>query len=597
MSERALSPPLPDAIHGLAQEIHVPGLPYPIGKNPVAAPWRDLLQAQWSAQHDQNVCDLLKGLDQPWSTRQVNAAYLADRIMDVYLRSSGLHPVLVAQLARLRYPLAWQLATDQPEAFLAPLVPWLDSLEDWRGWSDSGGRSSQALLDRLTELVGIINTFFETGSLSAFSQFCQQWYTDAERRRERSGRLHQRLLETETGAARQRRGDQLARATIGRALTGRHLPEPILDFVIRHWQPLLRQIGWQGGRESEDWRHASRLLEWLVWVGDPELSSQDLERLYQVGEQLTDRLADVWTRVWPSPLPPDALAGIERVLVATLRGEAPEVISTQEALARLTFDLRWLEPEVEDDDEPGRCQGQWYVTGEGEDEQRRFFLACLPETSEVLWTNGFGVRLGITPWFDFQQGLASGAIRRLPELIHFSDVLDETVSALNRVLLSQRQKRQEAARQAQARAEQLRLQKAAAERKRQQEEAQRRAAAEREQELAQEQARQAAAERHAAERARALEMAQAEVDQLGPGSWIALQNAKRPAEEQRLKLAVRLNARRKLIFVDRLGLNRTELLTDELAEHLLAGTARVLGAAAEFDETLSRVVGRIRVGK
>src|SRR5690554_1690423 len=220
MSERALSPPLPDAIHGLVQEIRVPGLPYPIGKNPVAAPWRDLLQAQWSAQHDQYVCDLLKGLDQPWSTRQVNAAYLADRIMDVYLRSSGLHPVLVAQLARLRYPLAWQLATDQPEAFLAPLVPWLDSLEDWRGWSDSGGRSSQALLDRLTELVGIINTFFETGSLSAFSQFCQQWYTDAERRRERSGRLHQRLLETETGAARQRRGDQLARATIGRALTG-----------------------------------------------------------------------------------------------------------------------------------------------------------------------------------------------------------------------------------------------------------------------------------------------------------------------------------------------------------------------------------------
>ena len=64
-----------------------------------------------------------------------------------------------------------------------------------------------------------------------------------------------------------------------------------------------------------------------------------------------------------------------------------------------------------------------------------------------------------------------------------------------------------------------------------------------------------------------------------------------------MKLAVRINARRKLVFVDRLGLNRTELTVDGLVDHLLAGTARILGASAEFDETLSRVVGRIRVGR
>lgn len=597
MSERASSPPLPDAIRGLVQEIRVPGLPYPIGRIPVAAPWRDLLRVEWSAQHDQSVCHLLKKLDQPWSTRQVNAAYLADRIMDVYLRSSGLHPVLAVQLARLRYPLAWQLATDQPEAFLGPLVPWLDSLEDWRGWSDSGGRSSRALLERLGELVGMINDFFDTGSLTAFTGFCQQWYRDAELRRERAGRLHQRLLETETGAARQRRGDQLARAAVGRALKGRNLPQPILDFVIRHWQPLLRQIGSQDGRSSDNWRHANRLLEWLVWVGDPELASQDLERLYQVGEQLTERLADVWRRVWRDPIPSEALAGIDQVLVASLRREVSEVVTTQGVLAGLDFDLSGLEPEAIKDEAFRDCERQWFVMGEGADEQRRFFLACLPETGEVLWTNGFGVRLGITPGSGFQQDLASGALRRLPGLILFSEVLDDTVSALTRVLEAQRQQRQEAARLAEARAEQLRLEQAAAEQKRQQEEARRRAAAERELELAQKRARQEAAEREAAERARALEQARADIGQLGPGSWIALKSSPESNEEQRLKLAVRLDARGKLIFVDRLGLNRTELLTDELAEHLLAGTGRILGAAAEFDETLSRVVGRIRVGK
>ena len=94
-----------------------------------------------------------------------------------------------------------------------------------------------------------------------------------------------------------------------------------------------------------------------------------------------------------------------------------------------------------------------------------------------------------------------------------------------------------------------------------------------------------------------MEQAVAEVDRLGMGSWIALKKTPGEEGEQRLKLAVRINASRKLIFVDRLGLNRTELTVDALVERLLAGTARILGATAEFDETLSRVVGRIRVGR
>jgi hypothetical protein len=68
-------------------------------------------------------------------------------------------------------------------------------------------------------------------------------------------------------------------------------------------------------------------------------------------------------------------------------------------------------------------------------------------------------------------------------------------------------------------------------------------------------------------------------------------------EPARLKLAVRINASRKLVFVDRLGLNRREFLEDALVEGIVEGRIRVLGTSAEFDDTLSRVVGRIRVGR
>ncbi|SDW63284.1 DUF1631 family protein [Marinobacter mobilis] len=65
----------------------------------------------------------------------------------------------------------------------------------------------------------------------------------------------------------------------------------------------------------------------------------------------------------------------------------------------------------------------------------------------------------------------------------------------------------------------------------------------------------------------------------------------------RLKLAVRIPATQKLIFVDRLGLNRTEYTEKSLIGDLVQGHVRILSEAAEFDDTLSRVVGRIRVGK
>ena len=51
------------------------------------------------------------------------------------------------------------------------------------------------------------------------------------------------------------------------------------------------------------------------------------------------------------------------------------------------------------------------------------------------------------------------------------------------------------------------------------------------------------------------------------------------------------------MFVDRLGLNRREFLEDALVERIVEGRIRVLGTSAEFDDTLSRVVGRIRVGR
>ncbi|GGY82253.1 DUF1631 family protein [Marinobacter zhanjiangensis] len=596
MTDSVLPDSLSERIGGVLREIRVPDLPYPVGQPEQSHNWTALLREHWSRQTDQRVSAVLADLEGPWSVQQVNGAYLADRIMDVFLRSSGLHPVLVTRLARLRYPLAWRLVEEERPVFAGLLVSWLDSFADWRGWSDSGGRSSRALLDQLDRVVEVVDQCFLDNDLAPFANFCEKWHREADRRHQHSSRLHQRLLETEAGAARQRRADQLSRAIAGRAMEGRQLPAPMQDFLIQHWLPLLRQLAWREGDSGDNWRHATRLLEWMVWVGDPALSGQETDRLYQVGEQLSDRIAEVWQRIWEEAPPRGPLAAVETVLVDRLRGGDPVVESTRARVEQLDYDPAWLETSGAQPDSLEQYRKNWFVEGSGDQEQRRFFLAYLDETAEVLWSNGYGVRLGLTRWHEFRESLDAGRVRPLPPLTRFGDVLADTVAALDRVLASQRSQRQAAARKARERADHLRQQREAEARQRAEAEAARKAEAERQAKQAREQAEQAEADRLEAVREAARARAVAEVDRLNMGGWIALKKTP-DNDEQRLKLAVRINASRKLVFVDRLGLNRTELTVDDLVERLLSGTARLLGASAEFDETLSRVVGRIRVGR
>jgi hypothetical protein len=579
--------------------IRVPDLPYPAGKlEPDAvSDWRPLLVSCWSEQRDERVTHVIRSVHLEWSTRQVNAAYVADRIMDVFLKTSGLHPSLARRVARLRFYLAWRMNLDGKKAFSEPILSWLDSLREWRGWSDSGGRSSKLLLGQLDSLVIAVSASFKSDRTDALEDFCRQWQEDSIRRNAQIGKLRQRLLETEQGAAKQRKADQTARALIGRALQGRRLPVPIVRFIVDYWQGLLKQSVWDTGLEGETFRHGSKLLQWLVWIGDPSLSDKDRNRLYHVGEQIGDRILDVWKRVYNEALPVQALAGIEAVMVSRLRGEAPDLVAALSAAGDFQWDDSWLGFEVPAEEAVKPFEGQWFVEGEGVGEQRRFFCAFLPESAEILWTNGTGVKLGLQTWNEFQAALAKEQIRPLTKPTPFATVLAETVGLLTRVCEKQRRQREQAAEAARLRAEELRWEKQAAEARRRAEEAEREAELERQRQAAEEQRfADENAEKERVRKERRL-LVEKQVDAIKLGGWIVVEPDRPSDEPARMKLAVRINASRKLVFVDRLGLNRREFLEDALVEGIVDGRIRVLGASAEFEDTLSRVVGRIRVGR
>lgn len=579
--------------------IRVPDLPYPAQKlSPDAVSnWQPLLLSCWSEQRDEPVTHVIRSVSLTWSVRQINSAYVADRIMGVFLKTSGLHPELARRIARLRFFFAWRMNLEGARALNDTLIQWLDSLQDCRGWSASGGRSSRALLDQLDSLIIAVSGSFESGDIEPVLEFCRQWRIDAEKREQQNDRLRERLLATEEGASRQRRAEQTARALVGRALQNRELPRPVVDFIFDHWFGLLKQIVWEEGTEGENWRHASKLLEWLVWIGDPGLSDRDRNRLYTVGEQIGDRIVDVWNRVQKKPLEEKALEGVQAVMVARLRGETPDLVPALPSGNRFSWNPSWLTFTTPPEEEVAQVKGKWFVEGEGAAEQRRFFFALLPDTSEVLWTNGAGVKLGLLPWARFVDARDSGTLRSLPPLKPFGEVLTETITSLSIVLDRQKVQREEAAREAKARAESIRREKEEAEQRRlaeetaRQEEIVRRKEIVEAQRLADEEAEQERLFREKEAAARGL------VDGIKLGGWIVEEADAKGQDPVRLKLAVRINASRKLVFVDRLGLNRREFLVDELVKEIVAGRIRVLGTSAEFDDTLSRVVGRIRVGR
>ena len=217
-SVAAVSGKIDDVLAG----IRVPDLPYPAGKlEPDAvSDWRPLLVSCWSEQRDERVTHVIRSVHLEWSARQVNAAYVADRIMDVFLKTSGLHPSLARRVARLRFYLAWRMNLEGKKAFSKALLEWLDSLQEWRGWSDSGGRSAKVLMDQLDSLVIAVSASFESGKTEPVNEFCHRWQEDAGKRNAQGGKLRQRLLETEQGAAKQRKAEQASRALIGRGLPG-----------------------------------------------------------------------------------------------------------------------------------------------------------------------------------------------------------------------------------------------------------------------------------------------------------------------------------------------------------------------------------------
>lgn len=582
-------------IESIITELRVPDLPYPVGRDVPdnTTRWRSVLFEAWEQASDARVVDHLKAEEETWTLRQVNAGYLADRIMSVFLRRSGLHPFLIHRAARIRFWLAMDLEHRGADAVgdESPLRRWLDSLELLQGWSRTGGRSDRWVLEHLGELEGGVTRALSQGDTSDLEACVSRWVQSLDQQARQARKVAERLWRTEQGAAGQRASENAVRAAIARSCRGRSLPPELQQFLEADWRQLMRHVALERGIASEEWRHAHRLLEWLVWVADPSLSDQDRNRLYHVGEQLTEKLSDLVERA--EGVRPDAsrFEAVDGLLVKRMRNEAVAL----EPVSVAEVDPRWLEPVTEEEkNEAARWTGSWYLRYEQGQEIRQFFFGFLKDTGEVLWTNAQGAKLALQPFIEVREMLETGALDHLPMGYSFGQVLKDTLSSLQRVLQSQRSQREKARARAQQEAEALRLQQERAREERERQEAERLEREEQERLEAEQNARDEEEARRRTEEAEQQRAILDRIDQLAAGAWIQVGSGE---GARKLKLALRIGASGKLVFVDRFGLSREEIQREELMQWVLRGEATLLSEGAEFADTLSRVAGRLRVGR
>lgn len=283
----------------------------------------------------------------------------------------------------------------------------------------------------------------------------------------RTGKLEQRLVETETGQLKRAQSRQLAAQTLNTKMEHQVLPEQIVDFLQGVWFDSLQMILVREGLQSEAWLKAGKLTETLIMTLQPEntpkkqaaesqeklaadgdisadTEAKDIEptgvesdsvsgkppeesdiqqaigaqELYRIIEHLPEELSgSLVVLEHDSAATEEALTAIETAHVTVMQGEQfPayefEPIPTDEGLlAGNTAISHSLLARVE-----ALKPGQWFVVAEDNEPVQHIKLTLkMNELKQLLFTNRNGAKVLQANFDEFAYLLTSKTVERLPQ--------------------------------------------------------------------------------------------------------------------------------------------------------------------------------------
>lgn len=567
------------AFRSVLLQLRVPELKYAVGdsaQSAVEARVQAFIQQGLESPRDLDCESVVKSIEAGFGLTPVpanlnNCAFITDRLFDVWLRKNQLAEALNRALSHWRFPVFVLLYQGNADKQLKPFLSVLDRIGSSQlGWSVSARHAKSHLLEHLDMLAITVRQRLLSNEDS--SDLCQLNESFISQQEDKRKKIIERMRASELLNAKNRFGRWLAIACINQRFAGTELSDAVLCFLSRYWLSAMVKVMGQGDGDliAEFKRHQDQIYavfckkeKWALKFGD------DLIEILN---------AALLSLQMPETVPDELWQFMERDVISVLQKQAlqeypfaPFVFADDEVL------------QFQEDYAPRHVpvEGDWYLMNDAKGQRR--VCIDLVELQQVLLTDALGVKVLLCAFPEFDALVEQGVLKVITAGSPVELVFEGTISGLYKIADAQSKARVKAAEKAKCEAEKL-LE---------------------EQQNAQLEAQQRAAD--IAKRTRELQDKHAEKQRLGRvkvvtdalalfnvGGWIDFMVDGQP---QRYKLAVKLAASGKYIFVDRLGIKRMEFNEAQLVECILAGEITILSSGAEFENSLERVVSRLRIQK
>jgi len=537
--------------------------------------------------------DVIKQLNQDMGGLDrsvVNCLIFMNRATESWQSQSPLDPFVKKSVMCRRYILA-ALLLDQPEFVLDikhPVNEIMALVEKlFMGWEEEKGQPPTFVMKSLIVLTRLLDAdhclIREEQNLARQSLF-EEW----EKEKKRREMLEQRLIQSEIGLDNVWYAQQRAVFSINKLAADKLLPPFVIQFLKGDWLDSMRLTILTYGGDSKEFQRIVKVTDRLIFTCRGQHSQSQKQRMYDYAGRLVDEIQNNLPSL-----------GQERdhknLTLYSLQDVILKIVKEQEVPRD---EYRPMDSELGEQDDKLETEaafsvqsGEWFRRNE-----KLCKLICmLPRQKVILWGDFSGRKVALEPAKDFYQELERGLTTPFSASTSsmqgiFQEVSRDIVEsdrahrvALQKKLEVERSIRAMARAKAEAEAKAIVAAREEAERRKKQE----RLALE-------EKIRQQAEE---AEERIALEAegrAREAIDALKIGGWVAFT---RHGKMVRAKLGVRFNATNRLVFVDEFGMKMAELMRDEAIQLILNEEFKFLGADAELEERLGRVVGRIGIAK
>lgn len=216
---------------------------------------------------------------------------LVGMLFEYILQDRNLPAQMQALLGRLQIPFL-KVALLDKHLFARRTHParvLLDSLaQACVGWSEESDRDRR-LYDKVKEIVESLLKDFED-DLGIFDRLRVDFETFADTNKRRAELAEQRAGEATRGREKLLDARRTAAREIMLRIESRPMPEMIRNLLSRPWANYLVLVLLRQGDSSDEWRHALRFADELVWSVQPKQNAAERERLTAVLPQLEKTL-------------------------------------------------------------------------------------------------------------------------------------------------------------------------------------------------------------------------------------------------------------------------------------------------------------------